>query len=128
MSSPRAVLWIDHRSAQLLQLDGAGSPAQRIHAHSHYTRQHGSRVRSEHEFFAHVCDALAADAQVLVTGSRQVQADFGRYVEKHRPGTGPRIVGWETVDHPTQGQLLALASEFFVKYDLFASGPTTGVK
>jgi stalled ribosome rescue protein Dom34 len=127
MSSSRAVLLIDHHSAQLVPLDAPESQVRRIHEHTHQTRQHGSAVRSEHEFFAEVCEALSGVAKVLVTGSHQAQADFARYVEKHRPAIAPRIVGWETVDHPTLAQLQAQAREFFVKYELFASGPTTPV-
>lgn len=125
MSSSRAVLWIDHHNAQLAQLDAEHTPPQRIQAHTHHTRQHGSSVRTEHEFFADVCGAISGLAQVLVTGSHQSQADFRRYVEKHHQEVAPRIVGWKTVDHPTQGQLLALAREFFVQHDVFANGPTT---
>lgn len=125
MSLARVVLWIDHHNAQLVQFDEDHSEEQRIHAHTHYTRQHGSSVRSEHEFFGQVCDAVPGAAKVLVTGSHQAQSDFRHYVEKHRPTVAPRIIGWETVDHPTPAQLLALARSFFVKYDLMANGPAT---
>ncbi len=125
MSLSRAVLWLDHHTAQLVPLDQPDTPSQRVREHTHHTRQHGSGVRSEHEYFAHVCDACAHVAEVLVTSSHQAQADFRRYVEKHRPVLAAHIVGWETVDHPTQAQLLARARIFFVKHDLFAKGPTT---
>jgi hypothetical protein len=125
MPQSRAVLWLDHHNAQLLTLDDAQSSLRQIHAHSHYTRQHGSNVRTEHEFFSHVCDALPGVAKLLVTGAHQVQSDFRHYVDKHRPALAPRIVGWQTADHPSQGQLLAQARTFFVQYDLLAGGPAT---
>ena len=50
---------------------------------------------------------------MLVTGSHTAQADFRRYVDKHRAPLTPHIVAWETVDHPTEGQLLALARQWF---------------
>jgi hypothetical protein len=59
-----------------------------------------------------------------VTGSHTAQADFRHYVDKHRAAIGPQIVGWETVDHPTEGQLLALARKYFVKHDRMAGAPT----
>ena len=76
-----------------------------------------SGVRSEHEFFGQVCDALAGIAEILVAGSHTAQADFRHYLEKHRPTLSASIAGWETVDHLTNGQLVALARKFFVQHD-----------
>ena len=57
------------------------------------------------------------------TGAHKAQADFRHYVEKHRTHLAPKIVGWETVDHPSEGQLAALARRFFVKHDRMAGIP-----
>ena len=122
MSLFHAVIWIDHHSAQVLQFDADHLQTHKVKAHTHYTRQHGSSVRTEHEFFGEVCDALAGIAEVLVTGSHTAQ--FRHYVDKHRPALVQQIVGWETVDHPTEGQLLAFARQKFVKYDRMAGTAT----
>jgi len=123
MSELHAVVWIDHQHAQVLHYDAGPVQVQQIKAHNHHTRQHGSQVRTEHEFFGEVCDSLANINQVLVTGAHKAQADFRHYVEKHRAHIAPRIVGWETVDHPSEGQLVALARRFFVKHDRMAGKP-----
>ena len=120
MPFSHAVLWIDHHSAQVLQFDAEQVQAQQVHAHTHHTRQHRSDVRTEHEFFGEVCDKLAGIDKVVVTGGHTAQADFRHHVDKHRPALSPRIAGWETVDHPSEGQLLALARRFFVKHDALA--------
>ncbi|MEO8739260.1 MAG: hypothetical protein ABI537_06110 [Casimicrobiaceae bacterium] len=120
----QAVVWIDHHSAQILQFDAEHLQASKIKAHTHYTRQHGSGVRDEHEFFGEVCAALAGVTEVLVTGSHTAQADFRHYVDKHRPLVSKQIAGWETVDHPSEGQLVASARKFFVKHDRMAGIPT----
>ena len=112
-----AVVWTDHQSAQVLQFDAEHVQAQKVRAHSHYTTKHGSVVRTEHEFFGEVCDALAGIAEVLVTGSHTAIADFRHYAEKHRPQTAPRIVAYEVVDHPSEKQLVALARRYFLKQD-----------
>ena len=118
-----AVVWTDHQSAQVLQFDAEHVVAEKLHAHTHHTSQHGSSVRSEHEFFAEVCAALDDIAEVLVTGSHTALADFRRYVEKHRPHTVAHIVGYEVVDHPSVNQLVALARKTFVKYDKMNPAP-----
>ena len=84
MPQSQAVVLIDHHGAQIQHLaDGRGES---VKEHRHYTRQHGSNVRSEHDFFSDVYDALETCAEILVLGSHTAQADFRRYVFKHRPG------------------------------------------
>ena len=119
-----AVVWIDHQSAQILQFDAEHVQAQRVKAHAHLTRRHASGVRTEHEFFGHVCDALAEIPEILVTGSRTALADLRHYVDKHRPQVAPRIFGWEVVDHPTENQLVAMARQYFLKIDRMNGVPT----
>jgi hypothetical protein len=117
MALTHAIVWTDHQTAQVLQFDAEHVRAQKVRACKHYTRQHESGVRTEHEFFGKVCDALSGIDEILVTGSHTAIADFRHYAEKHRPPTAVRIVGYEVVDHPTDKQLTALAREYFLKHD-----------
>jgi stalled ribosome rescue protein Dom34 len=125
MSHSHAVVWTDHQSAQILQFDAEHLKAKTIRSHHHYTRQHGSTVRTEHEFFGEVCNALDNVAEVLVTGAHTTIADFRHYVDKHRPHTAARIVGYEVVNHPTENQLVAAARKYFVTYDKSGLPPST---
>ena len=119
-----ALVWIDHQKAQILQFDAEQVKAQKVKAHSHHTAQHGSSVRTEHEFFGEVCDALAGITEVLVTGPHTALADFQHYVQKHRTALSAQIVGYETVDHPSDNQLVALARKYFLRYDRMNGTPT----
>ena len=118
-----AVVWIDHAEAHVLQFDAEHVEAQKVKARSLHTKQHGSNVRTEHEFFAHVCDALEGIAEVLAVGPKTGLADFKHYAEKHRAESAKRIVGYESADHPTENQLVALARQYFLKYDRMAGTP-----
>lgn len=117
MSVTHAVVWTDHQTAQVLQFDAAHVKAEKVRAHSHYTRQHQSQVRTEHEFFGEVCAALDGIDEVLVTGSHTAIADFRHYAEKHRPHVAAHIAGYEVVDHPTENQLVALARRYFLAHE-----------
>ena len=117
MSVTHAVVWTDHQSAQVLQFDAAHVKAEKIRAHDHYTRQHHSAVRTEHEFFSEVCGALDGIDTVLITGPHTAVADFRHYAQKHRPHVAARIAGYEVVDHPTENQLVALARQYFLKHE-----------
>ena len=117
MTTHHAVVFITHENAQVLQFDAENVEARKVKAHTHHTKQHGSQVRTEHEFFGHVCDALEGIAEVLVVASHTGLADFQHYVRKHRAAMLPRIVDFQVVDHPTENQLVALARSFFLKHD-----------
>ncbi len=124
MSNPsplfHAVVCIDHQQAQVLQFDATQVQAHTLRAHGHPTRQHGSGPRAQTEFYAAVSDALDGVAEVLVVGGHTAQADFRHWVEQHRPALVARIAGWQTVDHPSDRQLVALARQFFVRHDRMA--------
>ena len=124
MTTFHAVVFVDHQAALLLQFDEEHLQAQKVRAHSHHTRQHGSSVRTEHEYFAEVCDALDGVAEILAVGPHTGVTDFEHYVRKHRPDTAKRIVDFQTVDHPSENQLVALARKYFLKYDRMAGTPT----
>lgn len=112
-ATTHAVIWIDHHHANVLQIDATSVRTHQLQAHVHPTAQHGSEVRSEHEFFAEVCGSLEGIAAVLVTGGKTALVDFRHYAEKHRPQTAARIVAYDIVDHPTDKQLTALGRQFF---------------
>ena len=124
MTMFHAVVWIDHHSAQVLQFDAEQVQAQKVKSHTHHTAQHGSDVRTQHEFFAQVCNALAGIQEVLVVGPKTGIADFQHYVNKHRGETASHVVGYETVDHPTEKQLVAMARKYFLKFDRMSGVPT----
>jgi stalled ribosome rescue protein Dom34 len=119
-----AIVFIDHQNATVLQFDAEHVQAQKVKASSRHTKQHGGQVRTEHEFFSHVCDALEGIKEVLAVGPHTGLADFQHYVRKHRGGIAKSIVDYQSVDHPTEKQLVALARDFFLKYDRMAGVPT----
>lgn len=123
MSLFHAVAFVDHQSAEILQFGSEQVVERKFHEHLKFTRQHGSGVRTEHEFFGQVCGALDGIAEVLVVGGHTGLADFRHFVDKHRPLTAQRIVGYEVVDHPSENQLVALARRHFVKYDQMVGTP-----
>jgi stalled ribosome rescue protein Dom34 len=123
MSSLHAIVFIDHQAAQVLHFDAEHVQAGKVRAHTHHTAQHGSRVRTEHEFYGHVADALGDSKEVLVVGPGLARTAFKAYCDKHRPEVGRRIVAVEAVDHPSPPQLLALARKYFVAYDRMAGDP-----
>lgn len=118
-----AVVWLDHHQAEILQFDPGHVQASKVKSRTSHARTHGNGVRTEHEFFGLVCDALQAVPEVLVTGGKTSLKDFQHFVDRHRPELAPRVFGYEVVDHPSPAQLVALARRFFLKADRMAGVP-----
>jgi hypothetical protein len=50
---------------------------------------------------------------VLITGPANAKTELVKHIERHVPTLSARIVGVETVDHPTDGELVAHARKYF---------------
>lgn len=123
MSLFHAVVHINHHAAQVIQF-GAGQVAEaKLHTHLQYARQHASGERSEHEFFAKVCEALEGIPEILVAGGHTATAEFKHYLDKHRPKVAARVMDYIMVDRPTEAQLVALARKHFLILDAMAGIP-----
>jgi stalled ribosome rescue protein Dom34 len=54
---------------------------------------------------------------VLVVGPGEAKHSFKRYVSERHGDVAKRVVGVETADHPTDGELLAMARRSFKRID-----------
>jgi hypothetical protein len=60
---------------------------------------------------------LEGSGEILLVGPATAKLELLRYIEKHDHALGAKIVGIETVDHPTDGQLVAYAKKYFKRVD-----------
>ena len=111
----RAVITVDSHKARIIRINDDAHHARLLEASTRSTPQHNSDVRHTHEFFAAVCDDLAGLDQVLVTGGHTGLSEFKHYVTSHRPALVNHIVGYETVNQPTEAQLVAYGRDYFDK-------------
>jgi stalled ribosome rescue protein Dom34 len=124
MSLFHAVVWMDHTQAHVLQFDAESIASQRVKARSHHPRHHGVDERALHAFYEQVAAALAGCHEVLLTGPGLAHDEFQAWCAKHQAAVAKTLVGSEKADHPTDHQLVALARQYFLKYDRMAGTPT----
>ncbi len=116
-----AVVYLDHHHAEVLHFDAHQVHAARIEPHDR--RAHGHDERADHALFEAVCQAVQDTREVLVTGSHPVIGQLRHYVQAHRPQLVPRIADYRPAAELSQGQMLALARQFFISYDRMAGVP-----
>jgi len=122
--SKHVVVWLDHAEARIFHIhpdrvDEASLSAPTHHQHKHPKGAEGAKDHPDDakRFFHNLAHTLAADEEILIVGPSTAKLEFIRYVHKNDHALEPKIVGVETVDHPTGGQLVAYARKYFVAAD-----------
>ena len=118
MSSLHAAVWIDHNEAKIFHVDDETLDADVIRPRRHLSRHptqtaERSHPADEQHFFHEVAQAVESAREILVVGPGKAKLEFIKHVQKHDHAIEPKIIGVETVDHPTDKQLVAHAKKYF---------------
>lgn len=119
MSQPsHAVVWMDHAEAHILHYTSedvqnklAGQPLQRRH---HKRGQPDpTRAPLDQAYFNDIARSLADATEILVAGPASAKSAFVKHLNEHSHDLRRKIVAIETVDHPSNAQLLDYARKHF---------------
>lgn len=122
MSTFHAAVWLDHNEAHVALFDKAHVEMQRIRSRSHHKHQgKGHDVRA---LFSDVAQALLGCKEVLLTGPGSARQEFRDWCTQHQAATAQVIVDSVASDHPSDAQLVALAKQYFKKFDNMAADPS----
>jgi stalled ribosome rescue protein Dom34 len=113
-----AAVWIDHHEAKVFHVDDAAFDPAKIKPHHHIQRRDTMTAEHAHpadalHYFQAVEKALADVEEILIVGPGSAKLELIKHVHQHNHTLVPKIVGVETVDHPTDGQLVAFAHKYF---------------
>ncbi len=120
MSHFHALVWIDHTEAHVMHiaLDDVEKsliqPAKPHHKlHSRYGTLGDGRAPEDQAYYHQVAEALAGAGEILIVGPAQAKLQLIKHLHAHDPKLAACVVGVETVDHPSDGQLVAYARKYF---------------
>jgi stalled ribosome rescue protein Dom34 len=71
-----------------------------------------------------VAAALSGTHEILLAGPGLARNEFRDWCTAHRKDTANAIVDSVATDHPTDAQLVALARQYFKKFDATSTAPT----
>lgn len=123
-----AVIWIDHREARVFHFGREDvdtlvlhpdNPSRQVH-HKSNTIGSGHEVLGR-EFLHAAAQSIADAGAVLITGPSNAKNELISHIEKHDPKLLKIILGVETVDHPSDAQLVAYARKYFKSADQMQS-------
>ena len=124
MSFNHAVIWIDHQEAHVMFLSQDASEAEIIktkstHSHLHHkANEIGSgRLALDTKYLHSVIEVVKESKEILILGPGSAKLELIKHAHQHDQQIAANIVGVETVDHPSDKEILAYARKFFYKAD-----------
>jgi hypothetical protein len=125
MSFKHAVVWVDHQEAHIIHFNAEEKMNKIIKSNSKHPHLHhkagssGSGHTAADESYLHEIISAVSDAQeILIVGPGSAKLKLVRHASKHDHKVADKIVAVETVDHPSDAQLLAYAKKYFVPVDI----------
>jgi hypothetical protein len=115
-----AIVWIDHHQARVFHF--GRDEANRVIVHPKRGNQHihhkANTIGSGHaptdkDYLRDVGHAVADAEDILISGPAGAKTELVRYLEEKSPDVRKKVVAVETLDHPTDGQLLDHARRYF---------------
>jgi stalled ribosome rescue protein Dom34 len=119
-SKIRAIVWIDHAQARVIRFDretwsvcvvhpAGGTP----HLHHKANSAGDGHLPEDQDYLHAVGHAIAGVGAVLVAGPANAKLELMKHLARHDPQLLDKVSGVQTVDHPTDGQLLDLGRHHF---------------
>ena len=110
------IVWIDHENATVIdfafddrhvvQVEREGGQ-HKVHRRSGIPGS--GKAPIDHQYFDAVASALGDAAEILIVGPGSAKAEFHRDLQARHAAVCKRVVAVESVDHPSDGELLAFA-------------------
>lgn len=120
MNHYHAVVWLDHREAKVFFFDRdnveAHSLATKIPHHQMHNKSGsltGKRSSVDSAYYHEIVKALEPAQEWLITGPGSAKLELVKHIHAHDAHLADRLIGIETSDHPSDGQLVSHARAYF---------------
>jgi stalled ribosome rescue protein Dom34 len=124
MHARHAAVWLDHNQAKIFHVGAGAATEDTIHSFKEHTQLHrragsddGHRAAEDKGYYHAIASALEGAEEILVVGPATAKLVLIKHIHEHHRDLVPKIVGVETVDHPSDGQLVAYARRYFAAAD-----------
>ncbi len=129
MSFLHAVIWLDHKRAQVIRFGRDGSESKSVkheggERHLHHRRGTigSGHAAEDPKYYEQIIAAIGDAKEWLVAGPANAKLELVKHIHKHHHALVDHLVGVETLDHPTEGELLKFARAYFLAADAMLPG------
>lgn len=119
-----AVVWLDHSEARVFSFNQDEVEKLVIHPDKPHRHLHhkagsvsGSRSKEDVAFFQDIVEGMTGAGAILVCGPASAKTEFVKWLAKAHADVLELVAAVETVDHPTDGALVAHARKYFKVHD-----------
>jgi hypothetical protein len=123
-----AIVWIDHHQAKVFRFNASEIDRDVIRPHDPTVHLHhkANTIGSGHapvdkDFLKRVTESVSGAGAMMIVGPASAKTELAAYIAAHAPGLAARVSTVEAADHPTDGELVALARKFFRASDRMKS-------
>jgi hypothetical protein len=115
MSRTHAVVWLDQREANIFEFGDDELHRKSIRADAPFrrVRRPAGAANGEASYFDDILKTVASATDWAIMGPSPVAREFGKYVERHQPRLGRRLVGVESMARPADPELQARVAKLF---------------
>ena len=124
MSHFHAVVWIDHSEAHVMHVSRDDVEKSLIHPTQPHHKLHAlagkpgsGRTPEDTDYYHRVAKALVGAQEILIIGPAQAKLQLMKHLQAHHHELAGRVMGIETVDHPSDAQVVAYARKYFLAKD-----------
>ena len=115
-----AIVWIDHHQARVFHFNAQEADHQVVHPHHPHQHIHhkansigSGHAAEDQDFFREVTAAISEAHAVLITGPGTAKNELIKHIAHHSPHLMERVSGTQTLDHPSDAELVAYARKYF---------------
>ena len=119
-SPMHAVVWLDFHQAKIYLIKAQDMEARRVAADTPHRQIHhkaqvrgSGHVRDDRTYFEAILAAVEGADSWVIAGPGGTKKDLEKYLEGHGEELKKKLVGVESMDHPTEGELLKQAHKLF---------------
>ena len=117
-SSIHAVVWLDFHQAKIFLMAAQDIEAGRVRADTPHRQIHhkaqvrgSGHVRDDRTYFEAILAAVEEADSWVIAGPGGTKKDLEKYLDGHGEELKKKLVGVESMDHPTEGELLKQAGK-----------------
>lgn len=120
MTHFHALVWIDHHEAKVFRFNATEAELETIRSsrptlHLHHKANAGDSGHApvDNDYLERVTRALSTAGAILITGPSSAKVELNSFIHRKHPDIGRLISAVETLDHPTDNELIAHGRAFF---------------
>lgn len=112
------VIWLDSQEAKIFTFTKKDANENDVKRAVHHHRNSSERKEDEKTFFKTFTAEIQSAEEILLIGPGIAKDHYKHYLEDHNKHILEKIIGTETVDHPTDNQILQLAKKYFKEHHI----------